>query len=223
MALWSDLAKVVRPDTAGAKEKRLLRDWLVDEAEPVRRELVSGIQRLEEIEGEPSALGVLRQGASSDLGIRLDAIDSYERFCELIQSFFDWLRYYSTQRGTSPLVAATLPSEGLPSEVLRLLPEATEAAARRLRPLGLELAFEQAFESLRTPSSVAELAHLLFDRHDKVQQAKPPHGKRSWFDSATEGVVVRLPYRLPEAPELTGGYLHPYRVFAIRWFLEDLK
>jgi len=223
VAMWSDLARVLRPDAAGAQEKRLLWDWLVDETEPVRRELVGGIQRLEEIEDEASALRALRQGASADLGLRLDAIDSYERFSELIQGSFDWLRYYSTQRGTSPLVAATLPSEGLPGEVLRLLPQVTDTVARRLAPLGLEMQFEGAFGRLRTAASVADLAQLLFERHDQVQRAKPPHGKRSWFDSATEGVVVRLPYRLPEAPALTGAYLHPYRVFAIWSFLEDLK
>jgi hypothetical protein len=221
--LWGELAGVLRPDGAGPKEKRILLGWLNDEAQPLRREFVRRIQDLSEVESERDGLRALRVGASKELAMRLDAIEAYERVSELLQGLFDWLCYRSTESGTQPIVPDLLPAEGLPAEVLRQLPEALRLTSERLAPFGLEVSFEAAFGQLQSATTVGELTHLMLDRHERVQRAKPPRGKRPWFDSSGDGFVIRLPYRISEAPELAGTYLHPYRLIAVRFFLEDLR
>ncbi len=59
----------------------------------------------------------------------------------------------------------------------------------------------------------------LMSHHESIQANKPP-GKRPWFERSERGFYVRPPYQLED--RLAPGYIHPYRIHAIRAFLEDL-
>jgi hypothetical protein len=64
----------------------------------------------------------------------------------------------------------------------------------------------------------------LLHRHAEVQKAKPPEGKRSWFERADNGgVFVRPPYRLEESPMQREWWERPYRLRAVFSFCRDLK
>jgi hypothetical protein len=72
--------------------------------------------------------------------------------------------------------------------------------------------------------SPSDLFASLLERHAQVQRAKPPEGKREWFERGQDGsIFVRVPYRLDERPEFTTDWNRPYRIRAIRSFCADLK
>jgi hypothetical protein len=72
------------------------------------------------------------------------------------------------------------------------------------------------FEGVRGP---ADLGEALFDRHEAVQEAK---GKRPWFERTARGFVVRPLYRTGQSSVMVGAYVHPYRIYAVQAFLDDL-
>ena len=77
------------------------------------------------------------------------------------------------------------------------------------------------FDRVRTP---ADLFESLLSRHHDVQHAKQPDGKRDWFERSTSGATfVRVPYRLPNAPEPRDNWSRPYRIQTAQSFLSDLK
>ena len=91
------------------------------------------------------------------------------------------------------------------------------------------LPLQQRFLELSKPFSSVTTPEHLFDalliHHRGIQAAKPPTGKREWFEHATDGaVVVRTPYRQEVRPELDRDkWGRPYRVTSVLSFLQDLK
>jgi hypothetical protein len=76
------------------------------------------------------------------------------------------------------------------------------------------------FEDVRT---AGDLVQVLWDHHRVVQQGKPPEGKRPWLEEAKDGgLIVRPLYRADEAPTAREEFVHPYRLFAVVSFVEDL-
>ena len=93
-------------------------------------------------------------------------------------------------------------------------------AAALLQPLEFFQARFTRFEESLEPSSFFE---TLIAHHEQIQRQKKPRGKRSWFDRAGDGVVVRTPYRRWEPPEASERFVHPYRLRAMLQFLGDLQ
>lgn len=68
-----------------------------------------------------------------------------------------------------------------------------------------------------------DLFETVLARHDAVQKAKPPEGKRSWFERSPDGATfVRVPYRLTERPKGEHDWNRPYRIRSVLSFLSDL-
>jgi hypothetical protein len=87
-------------------------------------------------------------------------------------------------------------------------------------PIGHE--FETLVQGFDNVSSSSDLWRAIWDHHVRNQQRKPPDGKRPWFEETeTGGLLVRPPYRLAEAPPRE-EYVHPYRLFSVASFLDDL-
>ena len=59
----------------------------------------------------------------------------------------------------------------------------------------------------------------IMSHHEAVQASKPP-GKRPWFERSDRGYYVRPPYRRDD--EILPDPIHPYRIDAMRRFIEDL-
>lgn len=217
--LWWRLVRIFRPDAIGDAEGRLLYGWLTDPAAPMRRELVQVIEAAGPFETEAEALRRIRPKASSDLAVRLDAIEAYEGLAEVLMTAFRHLRYASTSEGwIDPGTTASHPTM---LRCVKLLPQALSRAQDRLAEVGYEADLDPLMSSFAAVSHPADLAEALLSHHTATQAEKPP-GKRPWFESSSKGVIVRPPYRLEEPPELRGIYVHPYRVGAIRQFIEDL-
>jgi hypothetical protein len=221
--LWSKLARSLRPDRAGPNERSLLWGSLVDPEVPLRSELVLLLEGLGEGNGsEADALRALGPSASRELGIRLDAIDAFERLSELLQAAFDALRWMSTSQGTAAVSPSTASGNRVVVEAAGTVPVAFAEAMDKLAPLDLagDLATELgAFVGIARP---VDLVEVLLDHHDRVQRDKPP-GKRPWLEWDARGFLVRPAYRVEEEPEISGRYLHLFRVGAIRQFIRDLR
>lgn len=221
--VWSRLATALRPDEAGPGERALLLEWLVDPSQPLQRELVLAIRGLDLSMPEPAVMRAMTGPATPDMAGMLHAVLSYERLARLLHTALDVLRRASTAAGTVPLHPAKLASEPLLEQIARSLPRAHALAGESLERVGRGSSFEDDFGRFRDQRDPVLLAEELLARHREVQQAKPPAGKRPWFDEVGGAFVVRPPYRLDHSPELTDDFVHPYRVGAIQEFLGDLQ
>jgi hypothetical protein len=226
---WSVLARHLPPADAGQKEAAYLLRALRDpEAAPrgemfeLLGEVGTGIDASE----QELVQTLLIRKASDDLAARLKAIAAYEQVCGVLEEAFDWIRYLSTHSRDRPIGADTFAQDGRGRELAADLPRRIAAAeeALAIAPLPVQQMFAQlakAFDGVRNAQGFFE---AILARHRDVQQAKPPEGKRSWFDRDASGATfVRVPYRVTERPE--GGHVwnRPYRISAALSFLDDLK
>jgi hypothetical protein len=217
--LWVRLVRNLRPDEIGPREGKLLAGWLTEASSPLRREVLVGLRSLRSIESEATALREIRPKASTELAVRLDAVEAYERVAEILVTAFDLIRRASTSQGWVRL--GEVAKHPLIARCAKEISSALAGAGDQLADLGLEVELDRVtggFADVREPG---DLADRLLSHHSAVQAQKPP-GKRPWFEQSSSGVIVRAPYRLEEEPEITRRYVHPYRVRALQQFIEDL-
>jgi hypothetical protein len=226
---WSVLARHLPPADAGPNEAAYLLRVLRDPEVAPRGEV---FELLEEVgEGSDASEQELTQTllipkASSDLSARLKAIVAYEQVCGVLEEAFDWIRYLSTHSRDRPIGADAFAQDGRGRELAAELPRRIAAAeeALAITPLPVQQIFAhlaKAFDGVRDAQGLFE---AILTRHQDVQQAKPPEGKRSWFDrDATGATFVRVPYRVTERPTSDHVWNRPYRISAALSFLGDLK
>jgi hypothetical protein len=91
-------------------------------------------------------------------------------------------------------------------------------------PLGVQQLFAQLAKGFGPVRDAGGLFEAVLARHEEVQKAKPPEGKRSWFERSPDGATfVRVPYRLVDRPESEHGWNRPYRIHTVLSFLSDLR
>lgn len=222
----SPLFDLLRPDRARGSERKLLWQWLTSDEVEERRELIACLARLDDWTDEHDALRAVRHAhprISHDLGSRLDAIEAYERVALLLSGVLEALRYESWRNGSRPTSSSHAATNLLVQEAANSLPLAMEEAERRLDSQGLGERLHDQLGTFSHHAKPAELVELCLEHHERVQRAKPPNGKRPWFDRRPGGFFVRLGYELAEEPEPPAGYIHPYRVRAMTQFIEDLS
>jgi hypothetical protein len=217
------------PHRPGPREAAFLWELLVAASAAPRGEVFDLLRRLEvrreflEVGSQRTLLTGLRGQVSPELARRIDAIESYEAFCRPLQEAWDHLRRLSTLQAASPLRAGDVAGEArftaLAGELPRAIARAREALAES--PVAGELeGVAPRFEEVRAP---ADLFHTLWAHHVEVQRRKPPEGKRPWFEETADGgLIVRPPYRLDEAVPPQEEFVHPYRLFAVASFINDL-
>lgn len=151
-------------------------------------------------------------------------IRAYERLARLMTDAFDEMRCYSSSTGT--LNVGSLAEQ---SECLRRASAECPAALREmLTQLGVvdvaaRARAERTLLWLGEPGNSADFARNLLSHHERVQQAKPPNGKRPWFDTFGDGrVAVRPSYALDKFESREGTYVHAYRTRPIWDFALDL-
>ncbi len=221
--LWGHMASAFRPDGAGPEERALLTQWLRDASEPLQREFVQGVHRLDSTLPEHAAVEAIAPNASPELGQMLAAIRDFEHLARVLHTGLDVLRRASTAAGTKPLRPGEMTGEPLLGTISRSIRSTYDRAAESLDRVGKGPQFEAEFGSFREADDPERLTLELLRRHQEVQAAKPPHGKRSWFEDFGEAFVVRLPYRLEDPPALRDDFVHPYRVGALQSFQGDLQ
>jgi hypothetical protein len=156
--------------------------------------------------------------------LRFDAIEEYERFCRPLQEAWDHLRHLSTVRRPSLLRVedvATHDRLGLLASLLRDTIQRTREVLNQHPSAAIEFDhIARAFEEVRT---AGDLFEVLWGHHRAIQKGKPPEGKRPWFEETKDGALIIRPlYRLDDAPGPREEFVHPYRLFAVASFVDDL-
>lgn len=224
------LAEAIRPDDAGPGEKALLWRLLTDPMQPLRREVLGAIDQ-QDYEGwtEWDVLGAMHAGASRDLIERLDAIFAYERMSCTLTRAFDACRVLGRQYG---LGGAKIAQAAVLPEVVYAADHVADqyaAALRKLEDLGHASSVDLASRMDLTIGGFAantrpnDFVEDLFAHHARVQAAKPPTGKRPWFEETPHGFFVRPAYALDEQQFQPDWFVHPMRVIAMRTFCRDLR
>jgi hypothetical protein len=219
--VWSKLAWALGPDDPGRRERRMLWRALVDEGEPIRRELVIGLRDLADWQTEAQALRALAPAVSPDLRFRLSAIDAYERVARLLVGVFRAMQIASTGQGTRPVSPGQLRDNELVNRACAELPDALARAVDRLDPLGEGQKLQATLGHFAERYPEEELVEAVLEHHERVQAAKG--GKRPWLERAGPGFYVRDAYRTSDDPAGTEDYVHPYRVWALSSFITDLR
>jgi len=223
--LWNLICRTLHPKHPGEREQRVLAAWLTSPDEPVRSAIASVLVAEPEAD-EQTLVGLLRSNAlSSDVRVRLDAIEVYERLSWLLDAALRQLRHLSTHRGSASLTVAVAGADPVMATAAERLPGAMRAAADALGALDGELALMlgERLGRFELPMKAGELAESLMAHHEAVQAAKAPKGKRPWFDRHGQGWVVRSLYSHVDQVDLTApAFVHPYRLASLQSFMKDV-
>jgi hypothetical protein len=216
------------PNRTGRREAAFLWELLVQPEDEPRGEIFRMVREpalrreFAEDESERQLLATLRDRVSIGLGRRLDAIEAYEGFCRPLQEAWDRLRYLSTIRRPSVVQAEDVARDARSAEIARMLGAAIEKARDALAESPIAADFEALARQFGEVRTGQDLFHALWTHHREVQRRKPPEGKRPWFEETADGaLVVRPPYRADEVPPRE-EYVHPYRLFSVSSFIDDL-
>jgi hypothetical protein len=228
---WQFFAQRLVPARIGTIESQLLRSFLVDVKADTRGEvfrLVEEPENFASAEGnhEADLIRCLLPQASTELAQRFRAIIAYEEFCLLLETSFEWLRWLSSRSGTRAITRQEFAAEPAVAQCVDSLQARLIAAEQALgaAPFQVQSEFAQLAHYFDTVQDAESFLEGLLHRHGEVQKAKPPEGKRSWFEQADNGgIFVRIPYRLEQPPSEREWWSRPYRLVAVYSFCSDLK
>jgi|CXWL01.1.fsa_nt_gi hypothetical protein len=83
---------------------------------------------------------------------------------------------------------------------------------------------ERALTWVGESSDPALFAANLLQHHIRIQKAKPPAGKRSWFDLMNDGLAsIRPAYQIEEFQQQPDRYVHQYRTTPLWSFAKELE
>ena len=221
--LFGLLAASLHPGTASTAERKALRALITDGKHETRAELARHLSQADMELTEAQLLDVVRPKCSAALGQIVDAVIAYERFAALVDVAFRTLCSVSHAMGAQPLTPKVVQGHEMIARSAAELPGRYRAAAECMSAIGADAGLEDRLGEFAIGRSPGELVELLLSHHERVQTAKPPSGKRSWFDPLRDGWVVRSSYGLPRQPELGPRFVHPVRVAPLRRFLEDTR
>lgn len=229
-ALCAWIAAHLHPHRLGAAEREAL--WAaLTRSDPLRGEyadLLTAARGQEAwLAGEKSEAAYhtcVLPHASLPMQQLLRTIQAFERVARLLMDAFDEARWRMAAE-VRPVDAAWLAGGACMQraanagaaafrDALTLLGEIDPAAQQRL---------QRGFEWMAEPAGPAAFAQRLLAHHEQVQRAKPPNGKRAWFDTFGDGrMAVRPAYALDEFESQEEQYVHAYRTWPIWKFSLDL-
>jgi hypothetical protein len=218
---WREISRTLAPGAARRPERRCLWRWLTDARHSIRREVAELVadQDLAGRSEREMVGGFLGAKLSSELKERLLAVAAFEALVKPLDDGFRLLRSVATQRIPLAVAPSTVAEHPKFQSVAQALPDAFKVATERLAALDLATDLEQALGPLAERMPREQLVEAILDRHDAVQASKQ---KRSWFERDERGFAVRGIGRLDEPFTERVEYLHPYRMFALRAFAQDL-
>jgi hypothetical protein len=228
---WRELAQRLDPAKPGRNERKALLNRILAHAGNVEmvKSLKEAIVAQGGVSGREDEAPFLRDligDAPPDLKQLLSAIDAYEAFARSITDAFDGLRYCASSNGGAPVDAANFSSVRAAKSALTAL--GSSLARIRAHPTLLEWEREekgltQAIDRFDAVRTTPDLFDAVLNHHEEVQRAKPPNGKRPWFERGSGGkVMLRSGYTLAERPGEDAGYVHEYRIPTFSGFLTDL-
>lgn len=224
---WALLMNHLAPGEIGEQEATELRRLLDAEEECPQRELLALLSPFADMDRSEDtlALELVLPRASDVLKQRLEAVAAYEIAASLLERAFDVMRHLSTTLEGRALTPADCARDSEFMAVAASLSATIRRAEDALAdcPLQIQQDFASLSSSFVEARTAEDVFRCLLERHSAVQQAKPPEGKREWFERATDGsALVRVPYRQYEPVHGPVRWTRPYRLTAASSFLRDL-
>lgn len=228
---WAELAAMFNPSTIKAREKRFLKDLLINETHDRLGALPAIWQLQAEFEDDKYSETLLHERlrkkhpAYSPL---IEAIQAYEAFCRRLQDAFDILL---AEAGKFDAKGFSVPDIAKDQDFFRCIKDIHSHFERTYQALGelentggsLRGLFEDRFGAFSEPMGGRECAIALCSLHEDVQKRKSAEGKRPWFDRiGPNRIFIRHSYRIPRHDVQTDKYVHGYRGIPIRRFYKDL-
>ena len=222
---WRFFLDSLRPDRPRKSERQLIWSFLTS-GDSSRRQIFHILSkpvamRRQQNLAEADFLGWLDSRVSEELRLHLKAITAYERLSRTLHDAFDWIRYLSTKTRLRPITSKDFSEKS--ASLLRRVSADINKASLALERINLDSDFSDLMTAFGTVSDAGAFFERLIRRHEYVQRNKPPGNKRPWFERATNGVVVRDPYRLYEPPTGEMAYVHGYRIPNVANFIKDLQ
>lgn len=160
--------------------------------------------------------------ASPGLKELLLAVDSYERFCRLLQDAFDDCLFHLSQhkQAIKPYELGALSSV---QKAADQVPVIFADVSDSLSPFGETVRFQDAFSSLAEHIPATDWAQRLLDHHCRIQHGKPPAGRAPWVDRFDDGsCMIRTAYIRDAGGRHDESYVHAYRTMPLWSFAKDL-
>jgi hypothetical protein len=218
--LLGKLAMSLNPDAAGSRERRLLRSLITDTHHPERAELAKYLEAMIGSDlTEAQMILSVKGAASPQLRLIIEAVVAYERLAAMLDSAFRTLCSVSYSLGARPMIARDVERHQLIVGAGLELPGLYQEASERMAAIDAEAGLEERLGEFAVHQKPPQLVELILAHHERVQLAKPPGGKRPWFEHLRNGWVVRPQYGAPTLA--SSEFVHPVRVNALRSFLAD--
>jgi hypothetical protein len=231
---WAFFRDHVGIYSVGSKEAKVIAEALLEPSSGFRREVLSflispkGRQLWAELSedgrgSERAFHAALRASSTEPLRELLNAIETYEHFCRLLEdAFAECLAELSRpQRRVRPKELARLSTV---KTAARSLSELYPTVRDHLTPYGEAVRFVQHFGEVAIRLAPDDWVMKLFEHHSRIQLSKPPAGKAPWLDSFDDGTfMVRSGYVRSQFPGSTSEYVHAYRTASLWSFALDLK
>jgi len=225
------IAKHLSPHVAGNSEAGLLWQSLLQN-DPMRAEygtlLISmeGQKAWTEADGSERAFHVwLKSVSSLPMQQLVVAIQAFERLARGLTDAWEESLWQMTQA-----TRALSPQElGKVKAVQACARDGKVLFADAVRELGVvdpaqRVRAERALTWVGESTDPALFAANLLQHHIRIQKAKPPAGKRSWFDLMNDGLAaIRPAYRREEFEQRPDIYVHQYRTTPLWSFAKELE
>ena len=229
---WAELANAFAPSTMKFREKRYLRELLVET--PADRSL-GALPAIWELQAEFDDEGFREELLHNRLEKRLpryaqllQGIRAYEGFARSLQDGFDILKAEAAGLDAQGFFVPKIAEDKDFAKSVRGLHAKFEAAHRALGEVpmtsfSLKNLFSERFQVFAEPMDAGTCAAALCRHHETIQAGKSDSGKRPWFDRiGPDRIYIRHQYREPKRDIQPDRYVHTYRGWPIRRFYSDL-
>lgn len=231
-AEWTDLAVAFNPGTCKLREKRFLRNLLIQTGDG----RLGALPAIWQLQGDYDDAGYREeqlhehlQKAEPGYQPLLEAIRAYEVFGRRLQDAFDVLKAEAALLDTKGFFIPDIARDTEFRECVENLHKHFERAQQALGELegfggALKNMFDARFGAFCEPLGAGACAIALCSLHEDVQRQKSTEGKRPWFDRiGPDRICVRHDYREARPKIDLQSYVHGYRGIPIRRFYKDLQ
>ena len=229
---WNELATAFAPSKSKAREKRYLRDLLLNGDGNKLGALPKIWQLQDEFEDNPYQEEVLHKRLREiepSFGPLIEAIRAYEAFARKLQDAFDVLKAEAAKMDAQGYIIPKIAHDADFKKSVKGLPKLFENSHRTLGEIitpnfSLQNLFDERFRAFAEPMDAGDSALILCQHHETIQRAKSVEGKRPWFDRiGRDHIYIRHQYREARRDTMPDRYVHEYRGWPIRKFYFDLK
>lgn len=225
---WGFFSDYLNHFRCGKEEKKILIAAILDPKDDFRKQVLEclisseGKSVWQKTKSERRFHEILVNRVSPDIKMLVEAIMEYELFARMLEDAFYECLMLMSKKNTRTLLKE-LSEINCVISVCKGIKTQFKKAEESLANLGEAAKFSGNFVSLVESENPTEWVRTLLEHHIKVQNEKPPNGKRPWFEQFDDGsVFIRPMYKRDKGGMLDDSYVHFYRTTPLWSFSTDL-